>query len=623
MGNKFGWHSGTLTCKDGKFLGDVYIQDDIVFSDVSAGTLGVTGGIDMTRTVSAIGINMSGGTFSDSAIKITGVNGQGIYINKTASNGPTVKAHCHQLAATTDAIANEFKGEFLSTSSTMDGIGSHFHMAASGTGILRAVLGVAYLDSGVTLTGTDYTANGWVNGGMFVADVAGTIAGNQNVIAGLYAGISSCQTGTLTACKYMTSLYVASNRLATLSAGQSSLILATNDAGTDKKVVDYGLRVENGANMLTTGISLSGPMTTGLDVSGATTEAINITGSSTRAINIDTGTIGTGVTIGGTLTNGVSVGACTTAYATTGAVVTGYNLAGNATDGFKVSSGTVANGFNVAGGTVTTGLAIGASVYGISITVASTTGISLTSVSTTGIDIQGTMGTGITIGSGSLTDGIKISATTPVDGLEISSACSAVGLNLSGANLLGIDIAGSTTGISIGAATTGIAIAGIGATVSARALSTVGWTLNNANLTDGYGTVECDLTLTGATAGHNACLSSWINANTGTLSSLNIIAAQTNGLYVAEAVTRTGSKLVGGMRMSLLVGNPNAGITGGETHYWFSVNTQNNGITAIFDCATNSDLGVVANAGTALSELVPFSRDAGGNMRYVKLYTLV
>jgi hypothetical protein len=126
------------------------------------------------------------------------------------------------------------------------------------------------LDAGVTLTGTDYTSNGWLNAGTFVADVAGTIAGTETVVAGLYAGIGSCQTGTLTSCKYLTSLYVTSNRLTTLSAGQSSLILATNPAGTDKKAVQYGLRMESGS-LIGNAISLQGTYTSDvIDLSGVT-----------------------------------------------------------------------------------------------------------------------------------------------------------------------------------------------------------------------------------------------------------------------------------------------------------------------------------------------------------------
>jgi len=80
----FGWHSGTMTCQDAKIKGDCYIQDDLIFSDVSAGTLGVTGGIDMDSTTSAVGIAM-GGTFSTAAIKIDGANSLGIYINPTVT----------------------------------------------------------------------------------------------------------------------------------------------------------------------------------------------------------------------------------------------------------------------------------------------------------------------------------------------------------------------------------------------------------------------------------------------------------------------------------------------------------------------------------------------------------
>jgi hypothetical protein len=51
------------------------------------------------------------------------------------------------------------------------------------------------------------------------------------------------------------------------------------------------------------------------------------------------------------------------------------------------------------------------------------------------------------------------------------------------------------------------------------------------------------------------------------------------------------------------------------------LNTANNGITALFECMTASDLGTITNAGVDSGTLVPLFRDAGGNMRYVKLYT--
>lgn len=83
---KFGWHSGTLTCQDAKIQGDLYVQDDIVFSDVSAGVLGVTGGIDFGTSENPIGIDMSG-TFSTNAIDISGTTNEGIDITPTLSAG--------------------------------------------------------------------------------------------------------------------------------------------------------------------------------------------------------------------------------------------------------------------------------------------------------------------------------------------------------------------------------------------------------------------------------------------------------------------------------------------------------------------------------------------------------
>lgn len=91
MSRKFGFHSGTLECQDIKAKGDVYIQDDLVFSDVSAGALGVTGGIDMTGTTSAIGIDM-GGTYSTAAINIDGTSEVGLLIGSACTTAINVSA---------------------------------------------------------------------------------------------------------------------------------------------------------------------------------------------------------------------------------------------------------------------------------------------------------------------------------------------------------------------------------------------------------------------------------------------------------------------------------------------------------------------------------------------------
>lgn len=231
---------------------------------------GAVTGLIMSGTATT-GINISA-TVTSEAIKIAGATGVGIYINKTANTAGTLKIHCHALAAAgVDApnhYANEFKGEFLAVASqtTCDGIAAHFHSAASGATIMRSVLGVAYLDSGVTMTGTNAALNGWINGGMFVADVAGVLAGTT-VVAGLYAGIGSCSGGTLTTFSNMTSLYVSSNRLTAQGTGTTSLIYVQANPGVGIANTDYGILMEANSK-LTTGIQITGTL------SAATSKAI-------------------------------------------------------------------------------------------------------------------------------------------------------------------------------------------------------------------------------------------------------------------------------------------------------------------------------------------------------------
>jgi hypothetical protein len=204
-------------------------------------------------------------------IAYTSVTGTALYINKAANTGPTIKAHCHQLAAsstlaTDQVVANEFKGEFKDTIGSMDGIASHFHMAASGTGVLRAILGVAYLDSAKTLSGALATSS-WLVGGAFSANVAGILSGTGVCVVGAYGEVGSCVGGTLTAAKYIASLWGNSVRGVALSSGLSALLLLTQWGAA---TVDYGIRIEN-TGTLTTGIGFSGAFVGNvIDFSGIT-----------------------------------------------------------------------------------------------------------------------------------------------------------------------------------------------------------------------------------------------------------------------------------------------------------------------------------------------------------------
>jgi hypothetical protein len=194
------------------------------------------------------------------AICLTGTTGTGISINKTANNAGTLKIHCHAMAASTDdspnQYANEFKGEFLATSGTMDGIASHFHMAASGTGVMRSILGVAYLDSGKTLSGTASTGS-WLAGGVFQANVAGVINGTAVCIVGGYAGLGSMVGGTLTACQYMAGLWADASQITLApSAGVVCAALITGNS-----LVQYGLYIADGTTAVGGDIRLQGGAT--------------------------------------------------------------------------------------------------------------------------------------------------------------------------------------------------------------------------------------------------------------------------------------------------------------------------------------------------------------------------
>jgi len=178
-----------------------------------------------------------------------------------------------------------------------------------------------------------------------------------------------------------------------------------------------------------------------------------------------------------------------------------------------------------------------------------------------------------------------------------------------------------TVGLNIAiGCTTGISLAFTGNTASSKALSTAGFTLNDANLGDGYGAVEVDLTLTGTDAGHVAAFSSWVNMNTGTHGAGgNFIAAQNNGIYEDAAAVITGANVIFGMRAQCICGDNDA-----AGYFPFSINTSGVTTTALFQCNTPAlDLGLVVNAGSDAGNLIPIAKDVGGTVHYVKTYTLV
>jgi hypothetical protein len=170
-------------------------------------------------------------------LNVTGTTGVGMYINKTANTAGTLKIHCHQMAASTDdspnQYANEFKGEFLATSGTMDGIASHYHMSASGTGVLRSVIGVAYLDAGMTLSGTSATGS-WISGGLFSTSLASTsiLNGTAVVAYGSYSEVTSAIDTTMTTVAHTAALCGYSKLLTKPTTGECSILHLAQAAGS-------------------------------------------------------------------------------------------------------------------------------------------------------------------------------------------------------------------------------------------------------------------------------------------------------------------------------------------------------------------------------------------------------
>lgn len=170
----------------------------------------------------------------------------------------------------------------------------------------------------------------------------------------------------------------------------------------------------------------------------------------------------------------------------------------------------------------------------------------------------------------------------------------------------------AATAIDIGTAVTGIDMTG----TYTKAIN-IANAVATPNIADGVGTTGSFVaTGSGIFGGHFCGMASWVNIADSAQTGAYYVVAQHNGVYEGSA-TLTGTKVVFGLRMSQLCTHYNVA-TG---TFPFSINTNNNGITALFDVATATDMGDIVNAGSDSGHLIPIFRDYGGNMRYVKVYT--
>ena len=134
-------------------------------------------------------------------------------------------------------------------------------------------------------------------------------------------------------------------------------------------------------------------------------------------------------------------------------------------------------------------------------------------------------------------------------------------------------------------------------------------------MSDGYGVVEIDCTISGTATAWFSPLSSWVNiTGSGVAGTGGFICAQQNGVY-ADAGANTSSTIIFGMRASALLTDAPGRLCP------FSLNTSNRSIDAIFDIASGPSAGLVNGTPTGSADgSIPLVIDGGGTIRYVHVY---
>lgn len=623
IGRKWGFHSGVLTCLDAKIKGDLYVQDDIVFSDVSAGRLGVTGGIDFGTSENPIGIDMSG-TFSTNAIDISGTTNEGIDITPTLSTGRAAGVDVNLTTVTGTTIT-----EGITSTVTIGADVGEF--AAEYTGVYGMV----------DASGAYTVGNNSLLGGNFKINLpTGDKESRWNWGVNISVDASKCTATSSTGCLY--GLYIYMHTGTGTFEREDAIRIWHHDGGTnlDNVLVFSGECDTAGINFtggtFATGVSLGDNCTTGINIGDATT-GILLDGAFTTGIKMVGGvsynpihigvkdnvlnkglvlTASDGEDMGGImvfcddggvdLTNSWTTSPIWTRYlitvTQTANTATGAYLQLKLHEALNLTSCdySAIKAYLEVTGAVT--LATTADLATINVTLEYTGVITVTSGSLAGIKLDINDKT-----TGSITDSAKNSAGVLIMKNGGSSLGWPVGLK--------INDAGAITGIQIGNATTGIILDG---TYTSRVISGL-TTMNNSNtLGDGYGAVELDLTITGTTAGHMAGLSSWVTLTAGTHGSDGaFISAQTNGVYEATGATISSAKVIFGMRAQY------QGDDQPSQLHMFSIHSPDKPITAIFEMSSyHDDTGFEVGSGSSGSATgyLRLISDSSGTPKYVRLY---
>jgi len=228
----------------GSLLSIIPLADDTGAINIGNGTKDMDVKIFLGTTGQYVDFNVGNanikmiGTPKGATLEMTpGVGGAGLKIhthsNVNNSGGATYDY----------TYINEFKGEFVSTSGTMVGIGADYTLSGSGTGAMCASSGYAKLLTGITMSGAATPTAGILTGGQFFANAAGTLNGAGVEMMGLYAGIDYNTGATLTAADFIAAICGEYRSNVVLSSGTSS-ILRLVKGGTAGIAITYGINLE-------------------------------------------------------------------------------------------------------------------------------------------------------------------------------------------------------------------------------------------------------------------------------------------------------------------------------------------------------------------------------------------
>lgn len=164
------------------------------------------------------------------ALTSTGVKSTGqFYVNDTGKTAQTLKIHNH---LTTSGIGSyEGKADTVNTSGAFYGLWQDANLMATGTASATAILGVATVATGVTITG------GTIIGTYGQARADGTVAGSS-FLTGLYGLIEA--SAAITA-SHVCSAWLDSHQANAVTGSHQLLYMTNNGAATmDEAIYLYG-----------------------------------------------------------------------------------------------------------------------------------------------------------------------------------------------------------------------------------------------------------------------------------------------------------------------------------------------------------------------------------------------